>query len=80
MTVALAYFDVPVAERFRTAGVAFETAAKYQCPAARHLTLMSVCRGYPESIRVCLADEARAAQLQALPHWQWSAEPQNNVE
>jgi len=75
MTVALAYFDVPVAERFRTAGVAFETAARYQCPAARQLTLMSVCRGYPEWIRICLADETRAAQLQAQPHWQWSAEP-----
>ncbi len=55
--------------------MAFETVAKYQRPAARQLTLMSVCRGYPEWIRVCLADEARAVQLQALPHWQWSAEP-----
>ncbi len=26
------------------------------------------------------ADHARAAQLQALPHWQWSAERQNKVE
>jgi len=36
---------------------------------------MSVCRGYPEWIRICLADQDRAAQLQALPHWQWSAQP-----
>jgi hypothetical protein len=75
MTVALGYFDVPVAERFRTAGVAFETVPKYQCPPARQLTLMSVCRGYPDWIRICLADEGRAAKLQALPHWQWSAQP-----
>ena len=75
MTVDLAYFDVPVAERFRTVGVAFDTVAKYQCPAARQLTLMSVCRGYPDWIRICLADQDRAAQLQALPHWQWSAQP-----
>jgi hypothetical protein len=75
MTVDLAYFDVPVAERFRVAGVAFDTVPKYECPAARQLTLMSVCRGYPEWIRICLADQARAAQLQTLPHWQWSAEP-----
>jgi len=75
MTVDLAYFDVPVAERFRSAGVVFDTVPKYQCPAERQLTLMSVCRGYPEWIRICLADQDRAAQLQALPHWQWSAQP-----
>jgi len=75
MTVALRYFDVPVAERFRTAGVAFNTVQKYQCPAARQLTLMSVCRGYPDWILICLAEEDRAAHLQALPHWQWSAQP-----
>jgi hypothetical protein len=75
MTVALAYFDVPVAERFRTAGVTFATARKYECAAGSQLTLMSVCRGYPEWIRVCLADPSRAAELQALPHWQWSAQP-----
>jgi hypothetical protein len=75
MTVDLRYFDVPVAERFRRAGVAFETAPRYRCPDARQLTLMSVCRGYPDWIRICLADEGRAAQLQALPHWQWSAQP-----
>jgi hypothetical protein len=75
MTVDLAYFDVPVAERFRTAGVAFDTVRKYECGAKRQLTLMSVCRGYPEWIRICLADQNRAAELQSLPHWQWSAEP-----
>ncbi len=75
MTVDLAYFDVPVAERFRTAGVAFDTVPKYSCPTGRQLTLMSVCRGYPEWIRVCLADESRAGQLQALAQWRWSAEP-----
>jgi hypothetical protein len=75
MTVNLAYFDVPVAERFRTAGVPFDSVRKYACPAGRQLTLMSVCRGYPDWIRICLADQARAAELQALPHWQWSAEP-----
>ena len=82
MTVDLAYFDVPVAERFKTAGVSFEPAGvgfpaakKYECPPERQLTLMSVCRGYPEWVRICLADQARASQLQALPHWQWSAEP-----
>lgn len=73
MTVALASFDVPVAERFRTAGVAFDAAGKYECPSARQLTLMSVSRGYPGWIRICLADQARAAQLQSLPQWQWSA-------
>lgn len=75
MTVALAYFDVPVAERFRTFGVSFDAVAKFQCPTERRLTLMSVCRGYPEWIRICLADQGRAADLQALPHWQWSAQP-----
>jgi hypothetical protein len=75
ITVDLAYFDVPVAERFRTTGVAFETVRRYQCAPAQQLTLMSVCRGYPEWIRVCVADGARAAQLQAMPHWQWSSQP-----
>jgi hypothetical protein len=75
ITVDLAYFDVPVAERFKTVGVAFDTVRKYECPAAQQLTLMSVCRGYPEWIRVCVADQARAAELQALPHWKWSAQP-----
>jgi hypothetical protein len=75
MTVGLAYFDVPVAARLRAAGVAFDTVRRYQCTADRQLTLMSVCRGYPEWIRVCLTDQAMAARLQALPHWQWSAEP-----
>jgi len=75
MTVDLRYFDVPVAERLRTAGVVFDTVRKYACPTERQLTLMSVCRGYPEWIRICLADQVRAAQLQALPHWQWSAQP-----
>ena len=39
MTVDLAYFDVPVAERFRTAGVAFETIAEVPVsrPAAAHV-------------------------------------------
>lgn len=75
MTVGLAYFDVPVAARLRDAGVAFDTVRRYQCTADRQLTLMSVCRGYPEWIRVCLADQVMAARLQAQPHWQWSAEP-----
>ena len=73
---------MPVAERFKTAGVAFEGrslqfkgAPKYECPAERQVTLMSVCRGYPDWVSVCLADQARAAQLQAQPHWQWSAHP-----
>jgi hypothetical protein len=75
MTVDLAYFDVPVAERFKSAGVAFEATHHFECQPERRLTLMSVCRGYPEWIRVCLADQDRATQLQAQPHWQWSAQP-----
>ena len=75
MTAKLGYFDVPGAARLRTGGVAFDTAQKYACAPARELTLMSVCQGYPDSIKICLADEARAAQLRALPHWRWSAEP-----
>jgi hypothetical protein len=75
MTVGLAYFDVPVAARLRAAGIAFDPVRRFQCTADRQLTLMSVCRGYPEWIRVCLSDQATAARLQALPHWQWSAEP-----
>lgn len=74
MTVDLGYFDVPVAQRFMTSGVAFDTAPRYQCPAERQVVLMSVCRGYPGWVRVCLADQSRAAQLKALPHWQWSAQ------
>jgi hypothetical protein len=75
MSADLAYFDVPVAERLRAAGVAFDAPPRYECPAARQLTLMSVCRGYPGAVRLCLADEARAARLQAQPQWQRSAEP-----
>lgn len=74
-TVDLAYFDVPVAERFATEGITFTTMPKYACAAEHELTLMSVCRGYPEWIRVCLADEARASTLRQQPHWQWSAQP-----
>ncbi len=76
MTVNLAYFDVPVARRFLSAGIAFDSVSTrtFACPAERRLTLMSVCRGYPEWIRICLQDQARAAELQPLPHWQWSAE------
>ncbi len=75
MRIDLGYFDVPVAERFRTAGVSFTTAPRYQCDAGRQLTLMSVCRGYPGWVRVCLADSGRAAQLRALPQWRWSLQP-----
>jgi hypothetical protein len=75
MTIDLAYFDVPVAERFKTVGVSYTRVPRYSCPAERQVTLMSVCHGYPEWIRVCLDDQARAAQLKAQPHWQWSAEP-----
>jgi hypothetical protein len=74
-TVDLAYFDVPVAARLRTAGVTFDTVRRYECSADRQVTLMSVCRGYPEWIRVCLADPSRAAQLQAQPQWRWSSQP-----
>jgi hypothetical protein len=76
LTVDLAYFDVPVAKRFLSAGVSFVSTSTrtFACPAERRLTLMSVCRGYPEWIRICLQDQARATQLQALPQWQWSAE------
>ena len=79
VTVDLQYFDVPVAERFKTFGVAFDGRSqqfkgvpKYECPPERQLTLMSVCRGYPDWVRVCLSDQSRAAHLQSLPHWQWS--------
>jgi hypothetical protein len=82
LTVDLAYFDVPVAERFKTEGIAFDArslqfrdAPKYECPRERQLELMTVCHGYPDWIRLCLADEARASQLRAQPHWQWSAQP-----
>jgi hypothetical protein len=72
MTIDLAYFDVPVAERFKTFGVTYDRMPRYQCAPAQQVTLMSVCRGYPEWIRVCLTDPSKAAQLQALPYWQWS--------
>jgi hypothetical protein len=81
LSVDLQYFDVPVAERFETAGVSFEGRSlqfrgvpKYECAPERQLTLMSVCRGYPDWVSVCLADQARVSQLRAEPHWQWSAE------
>ena len=65
-----------MARRFLSAGVAFAatSARTFACSGERRLTLMSVCRGYPEWIRICLPDQTRAAELQALPHWQWSAE------
>ena len=74
LTTDLAYFDVPVARRFQSAGVAVNATRTFACPAERRLTLMNVCRGYPGWIRICLEDQARAAELQPLPHWQWSAE------
>jgi hypothetical protein len=70
MTVDLAYFVVPVAERLRTAGVVFEATRRFECPDDRQLTLLSVCAGYPGAVRICLADAERAAQLRAQPHWQ----------
>jgi hypothetical protein len=82
MTVNLGYFDVPVAERLHAAGIAFDAVRvafdapmKYECPAGHQVTLMSVCRGYPDAVRICLADASLAARLQAQPQWQWSAEP-----
>ena len=62
LTVDLAYFDVPVARRFQSAGIAFvpTSTRTFACSAERRLTLMSVCRGYPEWIRICLQDQARA--------------------
>lgn len=75
MSVDLAYFDVPVAERLRASGVVFAATTRSECPGERQLTLMSVCRGYPGAVRICLADAARAARLKAQPHWQQSSEP-----
>jgi len=73
MTVDLAYFVVPVAQRLRKAGVEFDVTPRHECPDDRQLTLLSVCTGYPGAARICLADPARAAQLRGQAHWQRSA-------
>jgi hypothetical protein len=62
MTVDLAYFVVPVAQRLRKAGVEFDITPRHECPDDRQLTLLSVCTDYPGAVRICLADPGRAAQ------------------
>lgn len=67
--VDFAFFEIPVGERLRAAGVEFRSSNLQGYPGEQQFTLVSVCPGYPCPVRVAVRDAATAARLRERPQW-----------